>query len=260
MTICKSLSIVAFAASVCCTQYLAAQNSQPVRPQDQVQAQLGQPQQAARQAGSQVNDHSIATCTVIGNQEEIALAKFAQSRTKNDDVQSFAKEVIEDHQEFLKKLERFAPNEVRENSLAANEQPSSNAAGVRPAGGAVAPARPGQAIQQTAGVQPRGAQQGAAVDFVQLHRELAAQCLSDAKKMLGEKEGAEFDACFIGQQIAAHAAMQSKLAVLQRHATSELAKILGEGIEVAQSHREEAEKLMKQLPDPNAEERQAKND
>lgn len=260
MSLCKSLSVFAFAASVCGAQYLVAQNPQPVRPQDQVQAQLGQPQPAARQAGAQVNDHSIATCTVIGNQEEIEIAKFAQSRTKNDDVQNFAKMLVDDHQEFLKKLERFAPDAVRDNPLARNEQPASNTGGVRPAGGAVPPARPGQPIQQTAGAQPRAAQPGAPVDFVQLHREIAAQCLADTTKMLGEKKGAEFDACFVGQQIGAHAAMQSKLTVLQRHATSELAKILGEGIEVAQNHRKEAEKLMKQLPDPDSEERQAKND
>lgn len=260
MSLCKSLSAFAFAASVCSGPYLIAQNPQPVRPQDQVQVQIGQPQPAARQTGAQVNDHSIATCTAIGNQEEIALAKFAQSRTDNDDVQSFAKKVIQDHQEFLKKLERFAPDAVRENSLAEGDQPAANEGGVRTAGGAAVPVRPGRAIQQTAAAEPRGTRAGASIDFVQLHREIAAQCLSDSKKMLGEKEGAEFDACFVGQQIGVHAAMQSKLTVLQRHATSELAQVLGEGIEVAQNHRKQAESLMKQLPDPEATTKQVKND
>lgn len=87
------------------------------------------------------------------------------------------------------------------------------------------------------------------VDFVQLHREIANECLAKSKKRLSDKDDKEIDACFIGSQIAAHMAMLDKLTVFQRHTSGELQQLLAEASDTTQKHLEKAEKIMKDLAD-----------
>ncbi|HUQ67879.1 MAG TPA: DUF4142 domain-containing protein [Planctomycetaceae bacterium] len=257
MNLRKALSCLSFAVSVTGVSLVSAQQPaqpKPAQPGVPVQAQPGtvrttvQPGQPGQRAGWQSNDQTFATCLTIDNQEEIAIAKFAQSKTDNEDVKDFASMLISDHEAFIKKLEKFAPEASRNNSLNSDQpQTSENAprtttSVVQPAGGA-APAQPGRAIQQTAGTQPQQGQ----IDFVQLHREMAAQCLADSKKALSEKSDEEFAKCFVGFQIAKHASMSTKLTVLQRHASPELKEILASASETVKEHQEHAEKLMEKL-------------
>jgi uncharacterized coiled-coil protein SlyX len=90
--------------------------------------------------------------------------------------------------------------------------------------------------------------------MTQLHREIAQQCISDSKNYLNTKDGDEFDKCFVGMQIAKHAAMRTKLVVLQRHTTGELQQMISEGIQSIDSHAKSAEALMEKLSkaDPSA--------
>ncbi|MDZ4689399.1 MAG: DUF4142 domain-containing protein [Planctomycetaceae bacterium] len=260
MNLRKALSCLSFAVAVTGVSLVSAQQPaqpKPAQPGVQVQVQPGgvrttaQPGQPGQRAGWQSNDQTFATCLTIDNQEEIAIAKFAESKTDNKDVKEFASMLVTDHEAFIKKLEKFAPEASRNNSLN-SDQPqtsektertttSTNSA-VQPAGGA-APAQPGRTIQQTAGTQPQQGQ----IDFVQLHREMAAQCLADSKKRLSEKSGDEFAQCFVGFQIAKHAAMNTKLTVLQRHASPELKEILASASETVKEHQAHAEKLMDKL-------------
>ena len=64
---------------------------------------------------------------------------------------------------------------------------------------------------------------------------------------LSKKDGAEFDKCFVGMQITKHAAMHSKLVVLQRHTSDELQQIVSEGIQTTAKHMKAAETLMTKL-------------
>jgi predicted outer membrane protein len=78
---------------------------------------------------------------------------------------------------------------------------------------------------------------------------VAEKCLADAKKSLGEKQGREFDHHFVGLQIVKHQAMQSKLAVFERHASSELRQIISDASKTTTKHLEQAEELKEQLGD-----------
>ncbi|HEY0982582.1 DUF4142 domain-containing protein [Schlesneria sp.] len=202
-------------------------------------------------------DHTLATCVAIANQEEIAIAKFAQEKARSSDVKEFAKMLVKDHQAFLEKLEKFAPEAARDGYLHEKHEPSTNdktragadkttgvEAKVGLAGGTVK-ASAGK-VQQTAGTEET-ADRHHGVNFIQLHREIAAECVRNAKEMLTEKEGDKFDECFVGHQIAAHAAMKTKLTVFERHASSELKDVLAKGAETTQRHMKKAEELMKEL-------------
>lgn len=204
---------------------------------------------ADQSSNRQGNDHMVASCVAIENQQEIAIARFAEDKTKNDDVKEFARMLIKDHSGFLEKLQKFAPEATQDGYLERSQ--STTGTGNRPprAGEAAGnnAAKP-NTVQRTAAKPPLdGGNNQQGIDPVALHRELAQQCLIDTEEMLNQKKGDRFDDCFVGLQIAKHMAMKTKLTVLQRHSSGELAELLAAGAKTTQTHLDHAEKLMKQL-------------
>jgi len=209
-----------------------------------------QPVQVAERTQWQNSDHMFATCVAIGNQEEIVISRFAIDKTKNNDVKDFANMMVKDHQAFLMKLQKFAPEASREGYLMEN----ASADGSRRTSGTPTTQQPGAVtqaraqaqgtdvnvkvgnIQQTAGtVNPQG-QQFQHVDFMALHRELAENCIQQAKQGMSKKEGNEFDECFIGHQIVKHEEMKNALTVFQRHTQGELKQIFADGLSTTDKH------------------------
>lgn len=254
----KSTAVMVLSASVIASPVLvlaqqaqpvqSGQPAQPARPGVQVQVNPNRAtvgvQAAGQSAAPAVSEHALAACIAIANQEEVAIAKIAEDKAKSKEVKDYAKMIADDHQAFLKKLERFAPEAQQPLQAASSSQQR-----VQPAGGTAQaqpqqaqPAQPGQPIQQVAG--QAGGQQ---LDVIQLHREVAQQCLADAKKKMSDKDGEKFDICFIGHQIAKHEEMKTKLTVFQRHASGEFAQLLASGIETTDSHLKKAEQIMKDL-------------
>lgn len=248
------------ASTVLTTGALAQQAEPPARSKVQVAparpgaVQPGAVQPGAVQSGTaqvQVNEQSMAACIAIENQEEVAIAQYASEKTKNSDVKQFAKMLVDDHQAFLKKLQRFTPEASRDTLASQTNSPQSK---IQPAGGAK-PQQPGQAIQQTAA--KIDAQAGTAVDLIQLHREVAQECLANSKKKMADIDADKFDLCFIGHQIVMHEAMKTKLTVIQRHSSGEFAELLSGGIEATEKHLQQAEKIMEQLTDGHKSDRKS---
>jgi len=197
-------------------------------------------------------DHMMASCVAVSNQEEIALAEFARQKTTNDDVKKLVEMMITDHHTFLLKLKKFAPEATQPGYIDTHARGEG-----KDDAGASATNKP--KIQKTGvaegaddagkGVQTADANRSAEhhVDFAQMQRELAAECLALSKEKLSQKEGAEFDKCFVGQQIAMHEGMKAKLIVFQRHASGDLAKVFAEGQKTTEHHLAKAEELMKHL-------------
>jgi putative membrane protein len=254
------LSASLMVAPVLAQQAQPVQPAQPARPGVQVQVNpntVGVRTVPGQAASAPINEHSLAACVAIANQEEVAMAKMATDKAKDKDVKEYAKMLVEDHQGFLKKLERFAP-EAQETLQAASA--SANQSRVQPAGGAAQPqaqaaAQPRQPIQQVA-AQAAGSQ----IDVIQLHREVAQQCLANAKKKMGEMDGDKFDICFIGHQIAKHEEMKTKLTVFQRHASGEFAQLLATGLETTEAHLKKAEDIMKDLDGHKHQDKNEKRD
>jgi len=253
-----------------------AQQNQQGQQRNAQQGQQGLQGQSGQRTQWQTADQAIANCIAIGNQEEIALARFAQNKAENKDVKEFAQMMIKDHQNFLQKLQRYAPQASQEGFLTDRGDDRGNAGnnqrrseGATQAGGANRQAT-GQ-VQQTAGTnnqnqnanqnqnqnaasqtgqqgQGQQGQQGQhQVDIVQLHKEIAEECLSEAKQRLNKKDGQEFDEAFMGLQMAQHGAMKAKLTVFQRHAAGELGQILSEGLQTTEKHMQRAEEILKKL-------------
>lgn len=257
--------VLAAAMGLCVTSVAVGQ-VQPAPRQPAVQVQpgqrgQGQPQnvqrtgeQAAGNAQWQNKEQTIAQCVAIDNQGEIALAKFAKDKLQSEDAKEFADMMVKDHSAFLAKLDRFAPNASTDNSFlnstdredrsTTQRDPNATPRDANTPQGRNLAANPnaGGPVQRTTGFRGEGG-----LDFMQVHREIAQQCLASSKEMLSEKKENEVDQCFIGMQIAKHAAMKDKLTVLERHASGELAQTLAAGRETAEKHMQHAIDVMEKL-------------
>ena len=187
------------------------------------------------------SDDLFASWLLVGGNNEIALAELAQSRAQNPEVKRFAEMMIKDHQELAGKLQQFASaTEVRGGAAAKNEGPGADPKGNQPGQGGQN--RP----QDTSGIVGASSSRGS-VEMVALVDELGAQCLESSRKTLEQKQGAEFDRCYMGMAVGAHKSAKDMMTVFQRHASPELAKLIEDGQRTVSMHLEHAEKLFKQL-------------
>jgi predicted outer membrane protein len=255
-------------------QQTQPQQIQPATGQQLAPGQTGQRQSspvvtathsasATHGAVLSTND-ALAACMAVSNKGEIQLAQFAKDKAKHEGVKEFATMMVEEHQQCLEKLKQVSPQTAHMTAAkgeAAHRQSNESAPQNR---NESAPQNRNESAVQNRN-EPAPQNQGPVttdasnsnkahartanmqLDFVQLHREVAEQCLADAKEKLSQKEGDEFDKCFMGMQLAAHASMQSKLTVFQKHATGELKNMIAEGLEKVKKHIMHAEKLMAEL-------------
>jgi len=185
-------------------------------------------------------DHCFATCVAYGNQIEVATAKIASQKSQNPEVKKFAEMMIHYHEQFLKKLEKFAPDAARNDSLASSSGRRGETQATRPGNQSV--------IQQTAGTQDRDRQDTQHhVKVAQIERELAEKCLASARQKLESNSGKDFDKCFMHAQVFAHEAMKDKLMVFREHASQDLSSILADGLKTTEQHLAKAEEIAKSL-------------
>jgi hypothetical protein len=109
------------------------------------------------------------------------------------------------------------------------------------------PLQPGQPGQATQPGQIAAGQQGG-LDFVSIKRQIAQECLKNAREKWESKDRADCEMSFIGAQIVKHQSMIDSGKVLQRHVSSpELQQLIAQGVETAQAHQKEAEELIEKL-------------
>ena len=268
----RKMVIVPIAGAMFSGAFVTAQDNAQPKPADQAQAAQNEAQQRQRNESGQENrttqngehakwqnpEQAMAACVAIDNQEEVALVNAVKDKLQHEEVKKFASMLAQEHQDYLAKLEKFAPGisqhsleqahstDKKEGDQAQRDQ--SKKSGVEQARATNSENAPG--VRQTAGTdndrKGDGAQH-AQMDVVQIQREIAQECLREAREEMGNKQGADADKCFIGFQIAKHSAMKSKLTVLQRHASSELAEVFAEGAKTADQHKGQAIALMAKL-------------
>lgn len=200
--------------------------------------QTSQPSQQAGQL-----DQQIAACLLLGNQEEVALAEFAQERAQNPRVKEFAKMMIEQHQQAIAKIQQASPELASLNlKLKANatggDEPQYEA--TRPAARTTGATAAGEASA-------RAGESAADSPMFAWARDTAQECLNLTAKELSEKQGAEFDKAYMGQQCTAHVGMLAKLRASKSHASEKLQPVLAEGIEMTQHHLAEAKQIKQGL-------------
>jgi predicted outer membrane protein len=193
-------------------------------------------------------DQQIAVCLTLGNHEEVALGQFAQDRAQNPQVKQFAQMMVEEHQQAISKLQQAAPQVASLNLQLTSTQGQRTDAAT--GGTARTDATSGAASATATGNQrtsASGAQGGGQEQMVQLARDIKQECLNLTQAELGRKQGAEFDKCYIAQQLVAHTGMLAELRASQRHASGQLQPILKEGAQMTEHHLAQARQIMEQL-------------
>lgn len=254
----KNLTRCAVAAASALLLSVVFLSAQERRDPDKPKAVQPQPTQPNRtqptqpfhgQAGQNQGDHQLAACLISDNEGEVAIAKFVHQKTQNADVKEFADQMIKDHNEFLKKLSRFAPL-----STAIQESDSSTTAKEDRS----ATEKPTTATPRT---QPVAGQDATGrVDLVRIKQEIGRQCVETAKKELGEKKGADLDKCFMGMQVGVHLHMADALKVIKNYSSQQLRSVLEEGEQTVDEHLDHARKILKDLEGKRSERTAAKED
>ena len=262
------------------------ENQQPGQPGQarqqpgQARQQPGQPGQPAEreanfppreQAGGssqagQVNDQLLAKWLIADNQGEIALAEFAQERAESEQVKEFAKKMIQDHQQFVQKLQRTAGqqgNQLGQAGAAAGESQAQRQP-ARPGQPQPRPAQPGQdqpsaqaetaqaesaqqQEQRTTGFRPGQSSGGKASDVAELKQQLGQKHTASLREELGRYEGADFDKAFMHTAAMAHVKMADTLEVFQQNASPQLRETLAQGLQTTKQHLQMAKQIRQEL-------------
>jgi predicted outer membrane protein len=204
------------------------QPAQPGQPgyQNQQQPIQGAQQRTANfrgelggQANAQIIDGQLAACLILGNEEEIALGKFASQHASSDKVKKFAQMMVDQHTQAASQLKQFAPRGV---SLQLSDAGNNQARNERAATGS------DQIGQQ----------------MLTIMRDAKQECLNMTEKELGQKHGEEFDHAYIGQQMGGHVQMIAALTAFEKHASPELQRVVSEQKKTAEQHLDHLKQLV----------------
>jgi len=212
-----------------------------------------QPGQPGQQSVTQVVDQAIAACLLLGNQEEVALAQFAQEHAKSDEVKKFAKMMSDDHKQAIQKLRQIAPQLAW---LGENlEQDSSSQPGAGASQSGSFGAQPGTQPGAQDGVAQAGFETGAQRagsdpimgQMLSLQQRVAQECLKLTQDELGKSEN--FDQCYIGQQVGAHIGMLAKLKGSEQFESPQLQSFIDEATKTVEKHLDKAKQIAKSYED-----------
>lgn len=248
-------------------------NRNPNQPRTQVQTKQQQGRLDQKQGHRGAIDRYTASCLTNENQNEITISQLAQQKATHQDVKAFAEMMVKDHTAFLEKVRRFDTSvrraagandrrdttgeKIREraadtvrgaaNNAARNAEQDVGSDGTHPANPRGELAQ--NETERRAFRGPVGQGEGSIPVhmLIQISDEIAKRCLATAQKELQAKSGEEFDRCYIGMQLGAHAKMVDSLSVVQNHVSPEFQQVLSEGLETSQRHLTEAKRLMEQL-------------
>jgi predicted outer membrane protein len=259
---------LAFAAGICCllVAYAVAQTYQPgqptrtdqpgqpgridqpgqppTMPTQRQSVQTSRPLQSGRNLNPEVEQY-IVQCLLEKNQGEVEISQFAQQRSQNPEVKQFAQQLIQDHQQNVQKLQR----------LTGAQAGAGRTQGVQPAGFEAQantsqpgiPQQPGGAVRAYDNSNRAGAPSSAIQQLTAIEKQIYEHCQQALQEKLQSKQGADFDHCYVGSQIAAHMQMLSALGVLENQTDGQLRQVIQESQPTVKQHLEHAEKLAEQL-------------
>jgi len=259
-----------FAASVLAiaTVVVAQQPGQPGRQTPQggthtAGGASGGQASGAQQGHAGKTDEQLAAWLLVDNEGEIAAGKIAEQRGESDEVKKFAKQMINEHSQFIEKLQQFAGSQggasggssgagQRSGASGGSNVQIQNAEGSGQAG-ETAGNQDASNRQQTSNggassqLAATGGQSGASgsLDIVDLKRRLGQRCVASLQRELESKSGRDFDKAYAGQQLIAHMQMLDTLEVFKDFASPQLRSVIDQGIQTTQNHLKHVEQVVK---------------
>jgi predicted outer membrane protein len=242
--------------SVAQQQRLGGEQNQPgvqqERPgqqrQQSEQRQLGGQRQVTGQAGEL--DEKLAAWLACGNRAEVELGQLAAQKATHPQVRQFAEMMVKDHTQLLQQLKQINPEiEVADTAGQqlgqAARQPGQTAR------------EPGQAEQQRLQQQAQQEQQrpgrsqlatgGAEDQLMEIGKRASERKVELTKAYLQDKQGQEFDKCYIGWQIAAHIGMLAELEAMENAGSPQLQQIVSKASQGTEQHLQQAQQIAQTL-------------
>jgi predicted outer membrane protein len=190
----------------------------------------------------------LATCLLEKNKAEVELGKFAQQQAQNPQVKEFAQRMAQEHQQLVQKLQPLAGMQGARTSAAGQID-----ARRQPADTTRLPGSPGagqlnpEANQNLTAGRAAGQQNPALNEIAQIERQITERHKEAVREELEQKQGAEFDKCYLGAQIGGHMHMLAALEVIEQQGPDQLRQIAQQARPGVEQHLEQAKQLMKQL-------------
>jgi predicted outer membrane protein len=212
--------------------------------------------EAKAATGGSVVDYYLATCLLGHNKAEVELSEIAVQKSENAEVKQFAQKMIQDHNKLIEQLQPLAMmqggarKEGRTSSTTTLPGTSTTDQAIPSSESNAAVPRTDTTTEITAS--PNAAttaagRGGALHELLQIERQINERCLQMARDELQQKSGAEFDKCFVGGAIGAHAKALAALEVIGKQRQGQLAQVAQQAQPTVQQHFEHAKQLMKQL-------------
>jgi predicted outer membrane protein len=236
-------------------QSQAAQSQQSATQQARQQGQQYTAQYRGTQIGASQDEPIkafLVACLLQKNRGEVELGKFAQQQSQDPQVKEFAQMLVRDHQKIVEQLEQLDHGQSAQSTtstttsqLDAQRQPADT---TRLPGSSAAgqPARNQQDLGLTAN--RAGSQHDAAIQrLLQIDRQINERFGQAVREELQQKQGAEFDKCFVAGQIGAHMHSLAALEVLSQQGPEKLRQVAQQAEPTVRQHLEHAKQLMKQL-------------
>jgi predicted outer membrane protein len=206
--------------------------------------------------GASLTDEQLANWLLVDNRAEVQLARMAQERAACDDVKDFAKKMIDAHSQMIEHLQSFAgagrgmqpgAGQFQAETTTRQGRPDQqfNERGQPVTERAQQFGQPGQRFAPQGQQFGQQGQQAGGLNLVRLKQQLGQQCLASAQHELEQKEGEEFDKCYIGMQIVMHMQMLDTLKVFSRYASPQLDQIIEQAEDTTQDHLDHAKELIK---------------
>jgi predicted outer membrane protein len=243
--------------------------------------QLGQSSQrnqraAAPGAGGQNEvELYLASCLMNKNQAEIELNRFAQQQAQNPEVKQFAQQMIKDHQQLGQQLQQVAGGQAgasprtsqsQSQSLDATSQretqgqasdstrlPGSSGAGQTARGNAAGEAEgltdtsaQGTRTSQSLTATSSAGGSGGIQQLMQIDRQIVQRHGQMVKEELQQKQGPEFDKCYLTTVVGAHVHMLAALETIEQQGQGQLAQVVQEARPIVQQHLDHAKQLLEQ--------------
>lgn len=221
--------------------------------------------QSGQQSG-QETDAILVSWLLVDNENEVALARIAQQRATSSEVKQFAQKMIDEHQQMVQKLQQI-PGVHRSGSEGmtgresgtgregntGRESGTGRETGTGQSGSGQSgtnrndPNRPGGMGETGRTSDATGVRVNAtgSLDHQRLIRDLGRKHLESATQLLQEKQGADFDKCYMGMMLGAHMKAEDQIEVFRNYASEKLRPTLDEGLKTVQAHLQHAKDLAK---------------
>jgi len=182
---------------------------------------------AAPGAASSDVDRYLAACWQAHNQAEVELSRLAERQSQNPQVKQFAQMMAQDHGKLAPQIQQLAGGQA---SATTSPNASRDLAG-------------------TQRLNTQGNQAGNQLinRLISIDKQIVDRKMEMARQELESKEGADFDKCYIGSQIAAHMQASAALDVMSQQASGELKQLASQAKQTVDNHLEQAKQIAQQL-------------